>query len=145
MAKLTLQDITAGFGLTTTYNANNALIEAALENTLSRDGTGPNQMLVNLDMNSNRVVNMADGIDPQDAVTKFQLDQVGGSGLPPGNLDDLLVHDGAMFVAASSIAEKYVTDHEAAITITESQISDLAHTTDASDLMSGVLADARVQ
>jgi len=145
MAKLTLADIGAGFGLVTTYNDNSALIEAAIENTLSRDGTGPNQMEAEFDMNSFRIVNLADGIDLQDAVTLFQLNQVAGSGLPPGVLDDILVNDGSMFVTANVIPEKYVTDHEAALTITESQISDLAHTTDASDLTSGVLADARVQ
>jgi hypothetical protein len=76
MAKLTLADITAGYGGVTTYNANNALIEAALENTLSRDGTSPNTMSANLDMNSNNIVNLADGVNAQDAVTKAQLDAV---------------------------------------------------------------------
>ena len=40
------------------YNANNALITTALDNTLSRDGTSPNQMLSNLDMNNNQVINL---------------------------------------------------------------------------------------
>lgn len=51
MAKLTLNDITAGFDATA-YNANNTLIEAAIENTLSRDGTTPNQMDADIDLNS---------------------------------------------------------------------------------------------
>lgn len=38
--------------------ANNAAIVAAVENTLSRDGTGPNQMLASLDMNSQRIINL---------------------------------------------------------------------------------------
>lgn len=58
MAKLTLSDITSGYAATTKFNSNNTLIEAALENTLSRDGTSPNQMLANLDLNSNRIVNL---------------------------------------------------------------------------------------
>lgn len=73
MAKLSLTDIAAGFGLIATYNANNALLEAALENTLSRDGTAPNTMSVDIDMNSQRVVNLNDGINNQDAVTLSQL------------------------------------------------------------------------
>ena len=44
MAKLTLTDIVSGYASTTQYNANNSLIETAIENTLSRDGTTPNQM-----------------------------------------------------------------------------------------------------
>ena len=74
MAKLTLTDIAGGYGLVTTYNANNDLIEAALENTLSRDGTSPNTMSANLDMNSNRVVNVSDPSGNQDAATKTYVD-----------------------------------------------------------------------
>lgn len=59
MAKLTLTDESSGYQTTTQRNANYAAIEAALENTLSRDGTSPNSMLSNLDMNSNRVINLA--------------------------------------------------------------------------------------
>jgi len=41
----------------TQYNANNALITTALNNTLSRDGTSPNQMGASLDMNGNKILN----------------------------------------------------------------------------------------
>jgi len=58
MAKLTLTDITSGYASTTATNANNALIEAALENTLSRDGTSPNTMSANIDLNSNDLLNV---------------------------------------------------------------------------------------
>lgn len=37
---------------------NNDKIETAFENTLSRDGTGPNQMEAPLDLNSNRLINL---------------------------------------------------------------------------------------
>jgi len=57
MAKLTLTDIATGHGSKDLYNANNALIEAALENTLSRDGTTPNTMSADFDMNSNDILN----------------------------------------------------------------------------------------
>lgn len=60
MAKLVLNDVSS-FGqpsAITTTAANNAAIETALENTLSRDGTSPNQMEANLDMNSNRIINL---------------------------------------------------------------------------------------
>jgi hypothetical protein len=61
MAKLTLSDIDNESvpSASTTVNANSALIEAAIENTLSRAGTGPNSMGANLDMNSNRILNHA--------------------------------------------------------------------------------------
>ena len=73
MAKLTLTDITAGHLSVATFNANNSAIEAALENTLSRDGTSPNTMSANLDMNSNKITNLTDATNNQDAVTYAQL------------------------------------------------------------------------
>src|SRR5258705_5951778 len=42
----------------TTINTNTSNIASAIENTLSRDGTTPNQMQASLDMNSNRVLNL---------------------------------------------------------------------------------------
>lgn len=58
MAKLTLQDVSSGYYTTTQLNENNALIEAAMENTLSRDGTTPNSMEADLDMDSNDILNV---------------------------------------------------------------------------------------
>lgn len=57
MAKVTLEDISSGHAATTLINANNTKVETAFENTLSRDGTGPNQMNANLDMNGFRILN----------------------------------------------------------------------------------------
>lgn len=39
-------------------SSNNAIIISAFDNTLSRDGTSPNQMGAELDMNSNRIINL---------------------------------------------------------------------------------------
>lgn len=49
-----------------TINENNALVTAAFDNTLSRDGTIPNQMLSNLDMNSNRILNLPPPASPNE-------------------------------------------------------------------------------
>lgn len=87
MAKLTLTDITTGYASAAAYNANNTLIEAALENTLSRDGTSPNTMSANLDMNSNKITNLTDGTNNQDAVTYAQL--TAASLASVATLDDL--------------------------------------------------------
>lgn len=40
------------------FNTNNAVIIAAMDNTLSRDGTQPNTMLSDLDMNSHQIFNL---------------------------------------------------------------------------------------
>lgn len=61
MAKLTTTDLTSLTNETSAIaniNANNALIETAMENTLSRDGTAPNQMNADIDLNSNDLLNV---------------------------------------------------------------------------------------
>ena len=73
MAKLSLTNIAAGYALITTLNANNDLIEAALENTLSLDGTTPNAMTAALDMNSKALNNLVDATLQQQPVTLAQL------------------------------------------------------------------------
>ncbi len=83
MAKLDLTDITSNFDMNA-YNANNALIEAAVENTLSRDGTTPNQMAADLDMNSNDINNIQDL-----RATNFYLNGVKVSGVYPEDLQEL--------------------------------------------------------
>lgn len=79
MAKLTLADISTNYLSTVQYNANNALIEAALENTLSRDGTTPNYMDASFDMHDNRIINLADAENNSDAVTYAQLVAAGST------------------------------------------------------------------
>ena len=70
MAKLVLTDIAslqAESSAIQSINANSAAIETALENTLSRDGTTPNTMSASLDMNSNRITNLAAPVSGSDA------------------------------------------------------------------------------
>lgn len=67
MTKVVLYDIVNLQNETTATNRmndNSARIEAALNNAVSRDGTSPNAMLANLDMNSHRILNL-----PQATVT----------------------------------------------------------------------------
>jgi hypothetical protein len=70
MAKLVLTDIAslqAESSAIQSMNANSAAIATALENTLSRDGTTPNTMSAPLDMNSNRITNLAAPVSGSDA------------------------------------------------------------------------------
>src|SRR5258705_765542 len=65
MAKITLLSVDAP-GLEN-INANNGTLTTAMDNTLSSDGTLPNQMLASLDMNSKRILNLplpASGQEP---------------------------------------------------------------------------------
>lgn len=61
MSKITLTDLVNLQNETTAVSAinnNNAVLETASDNTLSRNGTQPNSMGANLDMNSNRILNL---------------------------------------------------------------------------------------
>lgn len=60
MSKITLTDLASLQNETTAIsaiNSNNSVLETAFDNTLSRDGTAPNQMLSNLDMNGFQILN----------------------------------------------------------------------------------------
>lgn len=61
---------------TNKINENSRRLEAALENTLSRDGSGPNAMHTSLDMNSNRVINLPVPSSGNEAATKNYVDEV---------------------------------------------------------------------
>ncbi len=76
MAKLTLSDVSNlqnESSATGTLASNNDLIEEALEGTLSRDGTAPNQMLAELDMNSHAIINLPDANADDEPVTYGQF------------------------------------------------------------------------
>jgi hypothetical protein len=80
MAKLTLSTIGSRYGSIDALNANFDAIEAALENTLSLDGTAPNGMEVDLDMNTHKIINLSDPTNNGDAVTKgWLLEQEGNA------------------------------------------------------------------
>lgn len=72
MAKLTLATVTGDAAVT--LNANFAAIVAAVENTLSRDGTTPNTMSASFDMNSNFILNLPTPTNNAHAATKKYVD-----------------------------------------------------------------------
>lgn len=101
MSKLVLTSITSGYSTPVKINGNNDLIEAAVENTLSRDGTSPNQMESDLDMNSNRIINLGSPINANDAA-RYQdvvdASVLTGTVVPSqvGNANKALFTDGAV-------------------------------------------------
>jgi len=76
MAKLTTTDLVNLENQTstvTTINNNFGLVETAMENTLSRDGTTPNTMNADIDMNSYRLTNVPSPSAPTDIVRLSDL------------------------------------------------------------------------
>lgn len=73
MTKVVLNDIVNLQNETSavnTINVNSSVIKTAFDNTLSRDGSLPNQMEASLDMNSNRILNL---LEPLSGGEPFRL------------------------------------------------------------------------
>lgn len=94
MAKLTTTDLAVPFasGSHTVTNSNFAAVETAMEKTLSRDGTSPNAMEANLDMNSNRIINLPEPVSDNEAARKIDLVNIytGNVGLATTTADGLM-------------------------------------------------------
>lgn len=80
MAKLTLQAIASGYNSIVTLDSNFDAIEEALENTVSLDGTSPNEMETNLSMGGNRLTNLAAPIQSNDAVRLIDVANIVAGG-----------------------------------------------------------------
>lgn len=76
MSKTNLNDIGDVRAATSIINNNNALIENAIENTLSRDGTGPNEMNAQLDMNDHRVINLPAPVSDSEPMRKQDIEDL---------------------------------------------------------------------
>lgn len=73
MSKLSVSALSGSYAAVGALNVNAAAVQAAFENTLSRDGTSPNAMAATLDMNSHRIINLVDAATGQEPVTLAQL------------------------------------------------------------------------
>lgn len=84
MAKVTLSNLVNLQNESTAIgviNANSALIQTAMDNTLSRDGTSPNTMNASLDMNSQKILNLPAPVSALEPVRKQEFDAAIG-GIP---------------------------------------------------------------
>ena len=157
MAKLVLTDIASGYATTTKINSNNASIEAAMENTLSRDGTGPNQMEANLDMNGYKVSNLAAPTAGTDAARLVDLTNsysLQAAPSPVGQSGKGLVSDGTNLVysivltGASALNASNLTTGtvpNAAFPATLPAVSGINLTSlNGTNIASGTVADARL-
>lgn len=82
MAKIVLNDAATLADVVSNINSNNATLETAMENTLSRDGTSPNAMAASLDMNSNRILNLPLPLNPNEPARKQDLADALGVAFP---------------------------------------------------------------
>lgn len=91
MAKYTAADLTSltsnEASAVSTINSNFAGVEVALEKTLSRDGTSPNQMDADIDLNSNDLLNVGT-IDTDILIVNGQVVSAPGGGVLTGPQGD---------------------------------------------------------
>lgn len=76
MAKVILLPIESGYLSTETLNENFQRVADALENTLSRDGTLPNQLEADLDLNGNALLNSVPSDDPDALVRRQDVEEI---------------------------------------------------------------------
>lgn len=97
MPKVQLTDLASLANETTAIEAindNNAAIEGGFNNTISRDGTSPNTMEAQLDMNNNRLVNVPlVPLSNADVATKYYVDYRAGdiADATPTNPSDAVI------------------------------------------------------
>ncbi len=86
MSKVTVPTILSSYLSTEELNSILQILVAAIENTLSRDGTSPNQMSADLDMNSNKILNLGLATADTDVPTFGQIRGL-GSGYVVQNIE----------------------------------------------------------
>lgn len=104
MAKVTIVPLGSLENQTTflqTLNDNLETLAAALDNFLSRDGTTPNQMQAELDMNSQRLLNLPSPVSASDPVRLIDLQgaqplEVAIVPALTGNADKVMSNDGTV-------------------------------------------------
>lgn len=111
MAKFTpsnLTSLTNEASAVALINTNLANIATAIEKTLSRDGTTPNTMSANFDMNNYRILNLPNAVNDSEPVTKTQLETY------VGTVDGIYVVDGDVGIGTSEPRTKLeiVSDQE---------------------------------
>ncbi len=83
MTKITLNNVTNLVDTTTsqnTINANSATVQAAFDNTLSLDGTQPNQLRASIDMNNNHILNLPAPITVNEPLRLVDANTLNGGG-----------------------------------------------------------------
>jgi hypothetical protein len=82
--KPNLINVTSGYASNTALNANFSALRDALDNTLSLDGSTPNAMNANLDMNGNEIINASglqiEGVDVFTLINKTTISTLAPSG-----------------------------------------------------------------
>ena len=103
---VTKNDTTA----TEQINDNFQALQAAIENTVSRDGTVPNYMDADLDLNSYRIINAGAPVEGKDVVTLEYFEEKAG-----GAIEAAAEAKASASKAASSAQSALIASNHAAV------------------------------
>lgn len=117
VSKLSLTDVSSGYVSVAALNANFDAIEEALENTLSRDGTSPNTMSANLDMNSQRILNLAAPSGANDAARLRDISDSDATGAASAQLRSDLASTSSAVLGDDLVGVKRTATSAVAITM----------------------------
>jgi trimeric autotransporter adhesin len=129
MARFTPTDIVSQYSAIAALNANFDTLATLLELCLFRDGTSPNQMLTNLNMNNFKVQNVANGTASADAVNLGQLQSAVLGSLANVSLTGTLTVAGVTTLAGVNASSLLVSGAMSAGSITTTGTAALGHTT----------------
>lgn len=115
MSKIVLNNLAdLGTSAVSLINNNNDAIEIAIENTLSRDGTTPNAMDSNLDMNSYRILNLP---EPIAATEPIRLGDIDLDAVEEASANAIIAQAAAVTAVASATAAVNAANLAESVTI----------------------------
>ena len=104
MSKITLASVASGYDLSK-INDNFQTIQTAMDNTLSRNGTSPNSMSADIDMNGNRIYNLPSPTLDSEAATKAWVEAQPGSAAADAILAQAAAEEAAAAPAVEATEE----------------------------------------
>lgn len=118
--KINLPFLQSGYRSSNALNTALARIIDAFDVTLSRDGTGPNEMLATLDMNSNRIINLPAPVDDNDPARLQDLKDVSVELIGPEIIEQ--AESAGAAAGAAAAADKADTDGANIDPVTEAPV-----------------------